>query len=129
MPCAVVRWSAHQCNEYLKSDDIDGPHEDLTGVVVDEDTAAIELELALSKARRLNQSKFSKRSNERDIAAALRHNDDDDDDQQDGLQVVLNSTSEFCRSLGEISTYRKTGNRNENKDDDDMDASLTLFCF
>ena len=99
-----------------------GPDEDLTGVVVDEDTAALELELALSKARRLKQqtkTSVSRRQNERDIVTARP----DDADApapaaQYGASIELNSTSEFCRSLGEIPTLGIAGSRED--DDDEM---------
>ena len=103
------------------SDDVVGPDEDLTGVVVDEDTAALELELALSKARRLNQSKSVRRQNERDIVMARP--DDVDAPAQYGSSIELNSTSEFCRSLGEIPTLGLAGNR----DDDDDEMSVCIF--
>lgn len=102
--------------DILNTDDVVGPDEDLTGVVVDEDTAALELELALSKARRLNQSKSVRRQNERDIVMARP--DDVDEPAQYGSSIELNSTSEFCRSLGEIPTLGLAGNRDD--DDDEM---------
>jgi U4/U6.U5 tri-snRNP-associated protein 1 len=98
-------------------DDVIGPEEDLTGVVVDEDTAALELELALSKARKLNQSKFVKRSNERDIIASLRA-DIVDSTPEIQSSISLNSTSEFCRSLGDIPTYGQSGNRDGGEEDE-----------
>jgi len=106
---------------YLYLDDVGGPEEDLTGVVVDEDTAALELELALSKARRLNQTKSRRRPNERDVVMARA--DDADVPTQYGSSIELNSTSEFCRSLGEIPTLGLAGNR----DDDDDEMSVSIF--
>ena len=103
------------------ADDVGGPEEDLTGVVVDEDTAALELELALSKARRLNQTKTVRRQNERDVVMARA--DDADAPTQYGSSIELNSTSEFCRSLGEIPTLGLAGNR----DDDDDEMSVCIF--
>ena len=99
-----------------------GPEEDLTGVVVDEDSAALELELALNKARRLNQSKTIRRQNERDIVTAQA--DDVDTSAQYGSSIELNSTSEFCRSLGEIPTLGLAGNRDD--DDDEMSVCIHL---
>ena len=49
--------------------------------------------------------------------------DDEDDDDSDSdrkdkkPQIVLNSTSEFCRALGEIPTYGMAGNRTNEKDE------------
>ena len=34
-----------------------------------------------------------------------------------GTNIVLNSTSEFCRNLGEIPTYGLSGNREEERDE------------
>jgi len=99
------------------SDDVGGPEEDLTGVVVDEDSAALELELALNKARRLNQSKSFRRRNEPDFVAPCAE-DADVPPSHVGSSIELNSTSEFCRSLGEIPTLGLSGNRDD--DDDEM---------
>ena len=101
------------------ADDILGPSEDLTGVVVDEDTAALELELALNKARRLNQNKNVKRSNERDMIASLRA-DIVDSTPDLASSISLNSTSEFCRSLGDIPTYGQSGNRAYDEEEEMM---------
>ena len=106
------------------SDDVGGPEEDLTGVMVDEDTAALELEMALNKARRLNQTKRVRRQNERDVAMAATA-DDDDAPTQYRSSIELNSTSEFCRSLGEIPTLGLAGNR----DDDDDEMSVCTVCL
>lgn len=104
----------------MVADDVGGPDEDLTGVVVDEDTAALELELALSKARRLKQTKSNRRQNEHNIAVTLA--DDADTPAHHGASIELNSTSEFCRSLGEIPTLGLAGNRDD--DDDEMSVCI-----
>lgn len=36
---------------------------------------------------------------------------------QNSSMIVLNSTSEFCRSLGDIPTYGLSGNRDEERDE------------
>jgi len=102
-------------------DDVGGPDEDLTGVLVDEDTAALELELALNKARRLNQTKRVRRQNERDVAMSATA-DDTDTPTHYRSSIELNSTSEFCRSLGEIPTLGLAGNRDD--DDDEMSVCI-----
>jgi U4/U6.U5 tri-snRNP-associated protein 1 len=101
------------------ADDMLGPSEDLTGVMVDEDTAALELELALNKARRLNQNKFAKRSNERDIIGLLRAEIIDSTPDL-ASSISLNSTSEFCRSLGDIPTFGQSGNRDSDEEEEMM---------
>jgi len=121
---SVVEQQSTDVSCFLWSDDVGGPEEDLTGVVVDEDTAALELELALSKARRLNQTKHVRRNNERDVVMARA--DDVDAPAQHGASIELNSTSEFCRSLGEIPTLGLAGNRDD--DDDEMSVCI-LHCW
>lgn len=77
----------------------------------DDDT---ELELALKKARRLKQTPIEK------LAARLPKVEEvlleiKDEPQDDGLggSIVLNSTAEFCRTLGDIPTYGLAGNRED----------------
>lgn len=41
----------------------------------------------------------------------------DDDVEKDESNIVLNSTSEFCRTLGDIPTYGQSGNRDEEKEE------------
>ena len=40
-----------------------------------------------------------------------------DSDKPEGVSIVLNATSEFCRALGDIPTYGQAGNREEDKDE------------
>ncbi len=114
---------------YTLAAEILGPEIDLTGVVV-EDEAAHELEGALNKARRLKQ-KHRVREREHVVAerVLLLGQDDDVDEVDEAPQslllsenkstnIMLNSTSEFCRSLGEIPTYGQAGNRNEEEEDE-----------
>ena len=102
---------------FLFSDYILGPDEDLTGVVIDDDAGA-ELEMALTKTRKLKQKK-KKRSvlADRVLESAAQHSDSDE--APGGATVtaiVLNATSEFCRSLGDIPSYGMAGNRDEEED-------------
>ena len=99
-----------------------GPEEDLTGVPIQEDEAGLELQLALGKARKLKQKKDSS-APEKMVASkvlAQQRSEDEDEEEssthQGSWNIVLNSTSEFCRALGEIPTYGMAGNR---EDDDD----------
>jgi U4/U6.U5 tri-snRNP-associated protein 1 len=39
------------------------------------------------------------------------------EDEIDTQNIVLNDTSEFCRSLGDIPTYGLAGNREEERDE------------
>lgn len=97
-----------------------GPEEDLTGVVIEPDEAEHELQLALNKARRVkqkdpivtsqNDSEMSKKSENVIMSDAATL------EQQKGF-IVMNSTAEFCRALGDIPTYGLSGNREEDVDD------------
>ena len=44
-----------------------------------------------------------------------------------GAAIVLNSTSEFCRSLGEIPTYGQAGNRAEEEKDELLVGKFIFF--
>lgn len=69
-----------------------------------------ELELALSKARKLKQQE-GPRIAPLDVKIEIK-----EEAPMDGA-IVLNSTAEFCRSLGEIPTYGLAGNRDEEPND------------
>lgn len=123
----------------MEENEILGPEEDLTGVPVEEDSAALELEATLNKALKLKQKKkplpdvqsiASKIVSE----AGVKMEGQSDDDQEGtyssgshGMNIMLNATSEFCRTLGEIPTYGQAGNREE-EEDELMVRSLGLQC-
>lgn len=74
-----------------------------------------ELELILSKARRLKQAESVKTMslNVNRIKAEIK-NEQDSDDEAKGFGedfITLNETAEFCRTLGDIPTYGMAGNR------------------
>lgn len=102
-----------------------GPEVDLTGVQIDEDVAGMELQMALNKTRKLKRRKdnapekvVASKVLARPAAEASDHEEDvDGEAQPGGLNIVLNSTSEFCRALGEIPTYGMAGNRVEDEDE------------
>ena len=113
------------------SAEILGPEEDLTGIVID-DEAANDLDSALTKARRLKQSQaYRRRGGEEEVIARVQEmgqNMEEEEEEeeatldmghrQQGTNIMLNATSEFCRSLGEIPTYGQAGNRNEEEEDE-----------
>ncbi|KAL1494761.1 hypothetical protein ABEB36_010307 [Hypothenemus hampei] len=70
------------------------------------------LEKALHKARRIKQKA--------DIISEILKTEvkevQPDESNVDGGNIVLNSTAEFCRTLGDIPTYGKAGNRDEDED-------------
>lgn len=45
---------------------------------------------------------------------------------QDG-NIILNATSEFCRTLGDIPTYGQSGNREE--DQEELVVSLFIYMY
>uniref|UniRef100_A0A131YC32 Putative catalytic step 2 spliceosome n=1 Tax=Ixodes ricinus TaxID=34613 RepID=A0A131YC32_IXORI len=91
-------------------DEVVGPDEDLAGVAVEEDELEQTLEAALSKARRLrlNQNRSFEKVAESVLKMGLAESDDPSQ-----KSIVLNSTAEFCRTLGDIPTYGMSGNRDE----------------
>ena len=99
----------------LLPDYILGPEEDLTGVVID-DEAGAELELALNKTRKLKQKKNRCALADRVLESAAHLSDTDEPQGGTAAAIILNATSEFCRSLGEIPSYGQAGNRGEDEE-------------
>ena len=97
-----------------------GPEEDLSGLIID-DEAGNELELALNRSRKLKQKKHvSKPEQElakRGIRANISEETTDGVNMKSSDNIILNSTSEFCRALGEIPTYGQAGNREDEEDE------------
>ncbi|XP_078673099.1 U4/U6.U5 tri-snRNP-associated protein 1-like [Branchiostoma floridae x Branchiostoma belcheri] len=102
-----------------------GPEVTEEPVVVD-DEAEEDLHRALSKARKLKQMKERRAGADKvlEVVQQLPKQERDDDDEEEeaavpalGKHIVLNATSEFCRTLGEIPTYGQSGNRDEDEED------------
>eukprot|EP00058_Branchiostoma_floridae_P024547 XP_002610037.1 hypothetical protein BRAFLDRAFT_238017 [Branchiostoma floridae] len=101
-----------------------GPEESEEPVVVD-DEAEEDLHRALSKARKLKQMKERRAGADKvlEVVQQLPKQEKDDDEEEEaavpalGKHIVLNATSEFCRTLGEIPTYGQSGNRDEDEED------------
>lgn len=76
------------------------------------------LEKALHKTRRIKQKE--------DVIANIIKTEVkiESDEDVDGGNIVLNSTAEFCRTLGDIPTYGKAGNRDEIEDLLDFDRDM-----
>uniref|UniRef100_A0A0N5AQA4 U4/U6.U5 tri-snRNP-associated protein 1 n=1 Tax=Syphacia muris TaxID=451379 RepID=A0A0N5AQA4_9BILA len=96
---------------------------DLTGVVIDDD-AEDELAAVLDRARKIRQVENKKTSDDADAAAKVRqmlseHSikqevmDEDEQNSDDKGGVIIDSTMEYCRNLGEIPTYGLAGNRKD----------------
>ncbi|XP_029168218.1 U4/U6.U5 tri-snRNP-associated protein 1 [Nylanderia fulva] len=97
-------------NDALDVDDLEAPIEDLTGVKLEEDDKELELQLALKKAQRLKEGlSVGIQKTVETIKQEILNSEDN----QVG-NIVLNSTAEFCRTLGDIPTYGLAGNREEN---------------
>ncbi|XP_021358089.1 U4/U6.U5 tri-snRNP-associated protein 1-like [Mizuhopecten yessoensis] len=101
-------------------DELNEPNEDLSSVPFLEDEAENELQSALSKARRIkltkDKSKILKVAAQIAEERAIKIEQEMDDDKEE-TNIVLNSTSEFCRTLGDIPTYGQSGNRDEEKEE------------
>nr|CAD7199434.1 unnamed protein product [Timema douglasi] len=94
------------------------PLPDLTDVKLEpDDNEQLDLQLALTKARRLKhkESKDSKQSAEEVAKAILKG--DAEGGTGPGGSIVLNATAEFCRTLGDIPTYGLAGNRDEDAEE------------
>lgn len=113
-----------------------GPQEDLTGISI-EDEAKTELELALEKTRRLKQGKERVDVAQRvgaTIKAEPMDEDGDDkagdfgwrqDDEPEKLTVMLNTTAEFCRSLGESIAARRSAAAAADEEEDELLVRIT----
>ena len=81
------------------------PYTDLSGVVVEEDGVALELEMAIKKASRINAIKSRTSHTSSEALVSVKEEPEEMEgiemDLKDG--IVLNSTTEYCRSLGEVS--------------------------
>lgn len=86
------------------------PTEDLTGVKLEEDDKELELQLALKKTQRLKKGHTV---GIQKTIETIKQEILSSEENQTG-NIVLNSTAEFCRTLGDIPTYGLAGNREEN---------------
>ncbi|TGZ53864.1 U4/U6.U5 tri-snRNP-associated protein 1 [Temnothorax longispinosus] len=96
-------------NDTLDDDDL-GPAEDLTGIKIEEDEKELELQLALKKTQRLKEGHIS---GIQKTVETIKQEMLNSEENQSGY-IVLNSTAEFCRTVGHIPTYGLAGNREEN---------------
>ncbi|XP_057652687.1 U4/U6.U5 tri-snRNP-associated protein 1 isoform X2 [Diorhabda carinulata] len=89
-----------------------------TDLKVDDDKDDL-LEKALHKARKIKQK-------ENVIANIIKTEikPEQEDENLDGNNIVLNATAEFCRTLGDIPTYGKSGNREETEDATDLEKEI-----
>jgi U4/U6.U5 tri-snRNP-associated protein 1 len=110
-------------------DEDSGPTDDLAGCSIDEDSASRDLELALSKTRRLRADRRAMPPPQK--RPKLEPEEEGEELPFEGRDfdavnsnIVLYSTSEFCRSLGDIPTYGQAGNR-DSKEDETVEFDLS----
>uniref|UniRef100_A0A1I7W4R8 U4/U6.U5 tri-snRNP-associated protein 1 n=1 Tax=Loa loa TaxID=7209 RepID=A0A1I7W4R8_LOALO len=110
-----------------EDDDDDDDDDDLVGGVdlsnvVIEDDAEEELTVMLDRARKLKQHEVKKENPESDAALkmhelmkihSVKEEPMDVEEGTDKGGVVIDSTMEYCRNLGEIPTYGLAGNRQD----------------
>uniref|UniRef100_A0A8D8R0L4 U4/U6.U5 tri-snRNP-associated protein 1 n=1 Tax=Cacopsylla melanoneura TaxID=428564 RepID=A0A8D8R0L4_9HEMI len=94
----------------LDLDDMEVPGEDLSEIKMLEMDDG-ELQVALNKARKLKQREILTENPVEQVAKAILA--DADMKNEAGGAIILNSTAEFCRTLGDIPTYGQAGNRGE----------------
>ncbi|KAI1298765.1 U4/U6.U5 tri-snRNP-associated protein 1 [Halotydeus destructor] len=106
----------------MKSDD-----EDLSGIMVEDDEAQKELHAVLEKARKLKERARRKESSIAKIAEQIIVKREASDESELANNFVLDSTAEFCRTLGDIPTYGRAGNREDiDEDDDEKEMEVEL---
>ncbi|XP_054154398.1 U4/U6.U5 tri-snRNP-associated protein 1-like [Oppia nitens] len=112
-------------NMDIDEDVFDPSNQDLSDVIIEEDEADKELQMALHKSRKLKQ-RFDAESTTgaasiAKVAETVKRlnenlNDDIDVPSVSSSNIILNSTAEFCRNLGDIPTYGLAGNRDDDEE-------------
>ncbi|KAL0267470.1 UNVERIFIED_CONTAM: hypothetical protein PYX00_009728 [Menopon gallinae] len=108
----ATKIKAEPVDDPMDVDDLAPPIEDLSDVKIEPDEGEIELQLALSKARKMKLKAVKEDSVEQIAKDILESSERNKVDGPVG-SIVLNSTAEFCRTLGDIPTYGLSGNREE----------------
>lgn len=88
-----------------------------SNTIIEEDEAMNELHATLDKVRKLKQKKLVVVADaiEKTVNHAKSQMDSPSVANIKGSDIILNSTSEFCRALGDIPTYGLAGNRDEER--------------
>jgi U4/U6.U5 tri-snRNP-associated protein 1 len=116
-----------------EDDDLKIPDEEIYGMVLEEDDLQLDLQKAVEKARKLKQKEVDEQKTIEkmvDQVKALEPNDEQRTGDDTGAllfeppnnDVVLNSTAEFCRNLGDYQTIKQ-----EAQDEDLMDFENDLM--
>lgn len=104
--------------------DTDETEEDLSGVTID-DEAENELQEALERARKLKEKTKSAEAKLEEFARKIIVKTEDEDMETSGPSaVVFNATSEFCRNLGDVSSY--TAGPPSARDSDDEEEEVVV---
>lgn len=106
--------------EKMETDD---GEEDLSAILVD-DEAEKELQEALERARKLKEKAKSEDAKLEEFARKIVVKTEDEEMEASSSQsaVVFNATSEFCRNLGDVSSY--TAGPSAVRDSDDEDEEV-----
>lgn len=107
--------------EYLEYDDIPVSTATTSTDIKIEDEKDEELERALHKARKLKQ----KEKTVNQLLLNVNETKSEPAEENADLgSIVLNSTAEFCRTLGDIPTYGRSGNRDESENLEDFEKDI-----
>ncbi|XP_045485427.1 U4/U6.U5 tri-snRNP-associated protein 1 [Pieris rapae] len=101
-------------NAPLETDDTDVKVETLEPVMDEEEVEVDgELQSAVARARRLRLAERQEPvlPKVEEILENVKKEESEDEDAEGGSRMVLDSTAEFCRTLGDIPTYGLAGNR------------------
>ncbi|XP_016836826.1 U4/U6.U5 tri-snRNP-associated protein 1 isoform X2 [Nasonia vitripennis] len=95
----------------IEIDDLEEPAEDLSGVKIEEDDRDVE-RIIKQKWQKIKEPVVPIKPEQ--IALTLKQEADMTSETDSAGNIILNSTAEFCRTLGDIPTYGQAGNRDEN---------------
>ncbi|OXU17144.1 hypothetical protein TSAR_012139 [Trichomalopsis sarcophagae] len=98
-------------SDVIEIDDLEGPAEDLSGVKIEEDDRDVE-RIIKQKWQKIKEPVVPIKPEQ--IALTLKQEADMTSETDSAGNIILNSTAEFCRTLGDIPTYGQAGNRDEN---------------
>ncbi|XP_014216516.1 U4/U6.U5 tri-snRNP-associated protein 1 [Copidosoma floridanum] len=101
--------------DILDVDDVDAPKEDLSRIKIEDDDRDLDRKIKQKAQRLKGPITLLKPEN---IAIGIKQEMDKAEPNVVGSSgsIVLNSTAEFCRTLGDIPTYGQAGNREENQE-------------
>lgn len=98
------------------------PKEDLSGLKIEQEDHDIDLKIR-QKAERLKGPMTGPMRPEKIAMDIKQEVDMAEEGGAAGGNIILNSTAEFCRTLGDIPTYGQAGNRDENNQE------FMVSCF